>query len=362
MSIGDLGPFDQRLKAMANKKHLLAIARGAFLPPVSVKIELTNVCNQSCHFCAYAAIVDDPSVKDMLDEARALDLVDELAEGGVRGLMFTGGGEPLLHPGVERIFERCRDRAMQHAVITNGTRVHKLADETLRGLRWIRFSINAGSAAEYARVHRTSERDWEKVWSAVARVSDRARFPDVAVGVSFVVTAETSATSMRGCVLMARERGAAYVHLRPAFEGPHTRLGGQMGASARRARVQELATFGELETATFRVYGITRRFDEIDAPDRAFVHCGSTPLVSYVLPNGDVSICTMIRDRFFNPAVANPFLGNLNGARFFDLWGTARHAELIAALSSSNCGRCHFSEYNRVLAAVRADACHEAFL
>jgi MoaA/NifB/PqqE/SkfB family radical SAM enzyme len=356
---GDLGPFDQRLKAYAHKPRLLAIAAGAFPPPVSVKLELTNVCNHDCHFCAYRRIVQRAKPAGSLDETRVLDLVDELAAGGVSGLMFTGGGEPLVHPGCDRIFERCRERRIEHALITNGTLLSRVSDAGLGGLRWIRFSINAGSSDEYARVHGASPADWDRVWQNVARAANRRTFPGLTVGVSFVATAENK-KSVRALVLRAKEHGADYAHVRPAFEGPHTELGRQLDASERAAIKGELDALEELETATFRVHGVKRRFDE--TRDRKHVHCRSTPLVSYVLPSGDVTICTLVRDSSFNPAVRDPFVGNLREARFFDLWGSDKHRRLIAALSRTGCSRCHFAEYNRALSEMERDDHHASFL
>ena len=81
-----------------------------------------------------------------------------------------------------------------------------------------------------------------------------------------------------------------------------------------------------------------------------------------MLPTGDVSLCTMVRAADFNPRVPDPFLGNLHRARFFDLWDTPRHRELIAGLSDSGCQRCHFAEYNRALATIAGDLLHAAFL
>jgi len=361
-----LGPFDQVAKALAQRPHLEVIARGGFPPPVSVKIELTSVCNHDCHFCAYRRIVSDPQVKDRLDGDRVLELVDELAAAGVQGVMFTGGGEPLLHPRADEILSRCRALGLAHALITNGSRLSRLADETLRGLRWVRFSINAGDAEGYARVHGVGVEAWDAVWEQVRRAADRSRFPALTVGVSFVVTSWNAGGIERSAEL-ARDSGAAYVHFRPAFQGPDTELDRQLDPveiEAIVARLQALPAPG----GRFSVYGITRRFHEIvgaTSPSpaaREHIHCRSTPLVAYVLPDGKVSICTMVRSASFNPRVPDPFLGSLKEARFMDLWGTEHHRAIIRGLSTSGCTRCHFAEYNRALAMVERDELHVRFL
>ena len=142
----------------------------------SVKLELTNFCNHDCHFCAYRRVVQDPARKEMLPTARVLELIDELSAGGVKAVMFTGGGEPLLHPDLEDIFARCRTHHLAHALITNGERLGAISDDGLEGLTWIRFSINAGDEQTYTRVHGSGPRAWERVWAQVRRAANKERF------------------------------------------------------------------------------------------------------------------------------------------------------------------------------------------
>jgi cyclic pyranopterin phosphate synthase len=354
-------PFDQLTKAFAHRDRLLAISRGDFLPPSSVKLELTNVCNHDCHFCAYRRIVQDARIKDLLPTERALELIDDLADGGVRAVMLTGGGEPLLHPAVEQILSRCRERRLSHALITNGVRLGRLSDDTVGGLSWIRFSINAGEAQSYAKVHGTDAREWETVWAQVRRAADKQRFPRLTVGISLVVTTWNQ-SGLEQSALQARASGADYVHFRPAFRGPDTELDRQLEP----AQVDDvLARLEALETTSagaFRIYGIARRFREIAEPPREHIHCRSTPLVAYVLPTGEVSACTMVRGTSFNPRIEDPFLGNLHRSRFFELWNTPRHHALLRELSTSGCQRCHFAEYNRALKMIEDDVMHADFL
>jgi len=354
-------PFDQFAKAMMHRGHLEGIRAGDFRPPVSVKLELTNRCNHDCHFCAYRKVVQDRARNERLPVERVLLLVDDLADNGVQGLMFTGGGEPLMHPDISRIFARCRARGLEHALITNGALLHRLSDDDLAGLTWVRFSVNAGSPATYAVVHGVTERQWHTVWQQVARAADRARFPGLTVGVSMVVTPDNHET-MELAALAAKHAGADYLHLRPAFSGPHTELARQLDPATIQRCLGRLVALRALSTPRFRVHGISRRFHEIESPPRDLIHCTATPLVAYVLPTGDVSICTLVREDDFNPAVPDPFLGNIADERFFDLWNSPRHHALIRGLSRSGCDRCHFAEYNRALAALDADAMHQSFL
>jgi MoaA/NifB/PqqE/SkfB family radical SAM enzyme len=210
-------------------------------------------------------------------------------------------------------------------------------------------------------VHGASRADWDRAWESVARAADKTRHPRLTAGVSFVVTSWNQ-DGVSEAAVRARDAGADYIHVRPAFEGPHSQMDRQLTPAESEARIRELDVLTALETSTFRVHGIRRRFEELERVDRTAIHCRTTPLVSYVLPTGDVSLCTLVRDASFNAAVPDPFLGNVYNAPFFDLWGTPRHRSLIAALSRSGCHRCHFAEYNRALEAVEQDVHHASFL
>ncbi len=355
------GPFDQFSKALYHRNRLVRIAQRDFLPPVSVKIELMNLCNHDCHFCAYRKIVQSSAARDILDTKRVLDLLDELADGGVEGVMFTGGGEPLLHPGLAEIFAKCRDRNLSYALITNGSRLHQLSDEDLGGMTWIRFSINAGNAQDYAKVYGVPTGRWDTVWKQVERTCQLARTTTLTVGVSMVVTT-LNLPAMENVAHKARQTGAHYVHLRPAFRGPHTELHQQLSEAQIQDCLRRLQDLTALEHESFRIFGVQRRFQEIQAPNHQHIHCRSTPLVAYILPTGDVSLCTLVRTYDFSKLTDNPFLGNLYKDRFFDLWNTERHHKLIAQLSQSGCSRCHFAQYNRALEVVTNDQLHAHFL
>jgi radical SAM protein with 4Fe4S-binding SPASM domain len=86
----------------------------------SAPVVVWNVCmhcNMRCPHC-YAAAVSEPSPTD-LDTAEALALVDDLAEAGVRVLIFSGG-EPLLRGDLFTLIERARDLGISPQLSTNG--------------------------------------------------------------------------------------------------------------------------------------------------------------------------------------------------------------------------------------------------
>lgn len=84
--------------------------------PTHAVWELTLLCNMRCLHCgSYAGSPRE----DELSLGRALDLVDELVDLGLRRITLSGG-EPLLRKGWEVIAERFIQKGVKTGIISNG--------------------------------------------------------------------------------------------------------------------------------------------------------------------------------------------------------------------------------------------------
>jgi MoaA/NifB/PqqE/SkfB family radical SAM enzyme len=82
--------------------------------PLMVNIEPTHRCNLDCTYCDKV----DASSPQMETEA-ALRMIDELADIGTLSVCFDGG-EPLVHPGIERFVTRAKSHGFRVSMSTNG--------------------------------------------------------------------------------------------------------------------------------------------------------------------------------------------------------------------------------------------------
>ena len=95
-------------------------------------------CNLACTYCNEFDNFSKPVPTDEL-----LRRIDKLADLGVSILTFSGG-EPLLHPGLDDLIRRIRERGMIASLITNGyfmvpERIQRLNDA---GLEYVQISID----------------------------------------------------------------------------------------------------------------------------------------------------------------------------------------------------------------------------
>jgi MoaA/NifB/PqqE/SkfB family radical SAM enzyme len=106
--------------------------------PLLVQIVPIRRCNLACTYCNE---YDDRSAPVPLDEM--LRRIDRLAELRA-GIVTLSGGEPMLHPELDAIIRRIRERGMLAGLITNGfylgpERIARLNDA---GLEYLQISID----------------------------------------------------------------------------------------------------------------------------------------------------------------------------------------------------------------------------
>jgi MoaA/NifB/PqqE/SkfB family radical SAM enzyme len=129
--------------------------------PILIEISPVGSCNQGCIFCAYEYLKKNT---DRLDTQRMKKVFSEFCRMGVKAVFFSGEGEPLLHPDLAYMVRYAHSVGLDCALNTNGILLTKhVSYDLLRHLSWVRFSINAGSSASYARIHRARKDDFQRL-------------------------------------------------------------------------------------------------------------------------------------------------------------------------------------------------------
>jgi MoaA/NifB/PqqE/SkfB family radical SAM enzyme len=130
------------LLTTANRKtrSLREFARGLIHTehPLLVQIIPTRRCNIDCGYCNEYDKVSAPIAAEVLERR-----IDKLAELGTSVVAFSGG-EPMLHPELDRLIRHIRQREMLAGLITNGyflspKRIQELNEA---GLDFLQISID----------------------------------------------------------------------------------------------------------------------------------------------------------------------------------------------------------------------------
>lgn len=307
--------------------------------PIYWEITTSAACNHRCTFCSVDAI-GYPA--DLLDANMLAARMAEAGKLGVKSVMFAGTGEPLLHKRISDITRCGVASGLDVAFTTNGVLLNKL--EPVNLCTWIKISLNAGTQETYAKVHKTKESDWDKVWDGIRGAVKRKG--NCTIGVQAVVLPE-NVYEMRDLASLCVDAGVDYLVLKPYSQGTFS-ITHQYEGTDYAAMRSYLSGVKDYDTKTFKVvYRAQAMNEEIDRKHR-YPKCLATPnFWVYCTGDGRVFTCSahLMDDSFC--------IGNINTQTFQEIWEgpeRKRQWEQMKTFDISRCRlNCRMNLQNRYL-------------
>lgn len=309
--------------------------RGRKPYPVTVEIDVCNLCNHKCPECTFSYLVNKST--ELLTYGVAMRLIDELSMLGVKAVTFSGGGEPLLY-GEERLtclMARARQRGMDVALITNGS---KWTSSAFLGMcEWIRVSLDAYDEMTFKWFHGKSEDEFHRVEGNLRHMASLKlnRLGHGLKTCTLGIGGLTDSYSVdRGDVLKMSEfcsgiPGVDYVQFRPMVLNRTKDLSGGYDAQ----QIPEL--MDQIEEAQrrfnredFRVICSEDKYRALATEDheKHYERCHGSFLQCCVGADGNVYICCHWQGEEAKS------LGNLYEQSFADIWHGDRAHELRTTL------------------------------
>lgn len=127
--------------------------------PKNMLIELTNICNHNCIFCANSKMTRK---KGTIDEKFLFRILKEAFDAGTTDVGFYATGEPFMSNNLAEYVKEAKEIGYKYVYITtNGAlatqeRIEKVIEA---GIDSIKFSINAGTKETYKIIHGKDEFD-----------------------------------------------------------------------------------------------------------------------------------------------------------------------------------------------------------
>ncbi|AIQ56961.1 radical SAM protein [Paenibacillus borealis] len=163
-----------------NKKYNL---KSLYIPPISMEIFPTNICNSSCKFCAF-----HERKGEHLDNNIFESVVESCIEMGVKSVTISGGGEPTLHQYLPIAINKLVTHGIQVGLITNGVHFSEELEKTINKCSWVRVSLLAGNADQYCRYMKFNREQFDKVIGNLSRLADSKQ--NMILGTTMMLSSE----------------------------------------------------------------------------------------------------------------------------------------------------------------------------
>ena len=181
--------------------------------PVTMGFHIHNPCNEKCPDCSgwrskLGATASIPTkVADWI--------MMEGSDLGLKGIQFSGGGEPCMHPDFNHMIRFANKCGIEVGLITNGTAITELdLYELPLCTKWIRFSMDAGSREMRIKSHGVDT--WDTLVKNIETIVKNATGvrPYPVMGGAFLVS-DTTLPDAENFIKVCVDLGLSYAQLRP---------------------------------------------------------------------------------------------------------------------------------------------------
>jgi cyclic pyranopterin phosphate synthase len=339
-------------KVYAHLDRLAAWRRGEKPAPVTLEWDVTNRCSRGCAFCHFAythtrgPLAHRRAVEtgDEADPAMVLRALGEAAAAGVRGVVWTGGGEPTLHPAFDRFVERAGAVGLAQGIYTHGGHISEARAALMaEHFSWAVVSLDAHDRASYEAY---KGRGFEAACDGVRRLVT-AGLP--VVGASFLLSSENWADA--GAMLeLGRALGATYTTFRPMVQYD---LSDPSATIDDRGWITDALPLLRALEATAGVVCDSARFLAYRDWRRSYTTCYGIRLNATITPDGRLWVCPNRR------GLPESSVGDLSRESFADVW--ARHPGQWGDFAACRV-MCRLHQVNERLAAIETPLAHPEFV
>ena len=172
---------------------MISFLHGTGKSVISTHISPTGDCNLNCSYCS----VSKRKKHEQLTVGTIVHYIERLIQRGLKAVIFTGGGEPTIHPDWDEIVSALRLYNLKFGLITNGVDIRR---RNLEIFDWIRISVN---------------------YPAYNNVISQSFLPpnglkyNCTIGLSLIYTGSNKKFSVSELLYMAQKYNAEYIRVLP---------------------------------------------------------------------------------------------------------------------------------------------------
>jgi len=323
--------------------------------PIYAEIGPTNKCNHKCIFCALDWIKHG---NYDIDKDIMLKTLEDMASQGVKSIMFAGEGEPLLHKDISDFVIKTKETGIDVSITTNGVLFdNEKAENCLPYLSWIRFSIDAGTAENYSKIHQTKEKDFDKVIRNIentVKIRNKKAL-ETTIGAQYLLIPQNIKEVLRFAEIMGGT-GADNIQIKPYSRHPNSKNKFVINYEDYANLETEL---NKLNSEDFKVFFRRKAMQRLqDKGD--YNYCYGLPFFTLIDAKGNIIPCNLFyENKEFS-------YGNLYKQSFNEIWKGERRKEVLEKLKRKGvqgCREgCRLDPPNRYLHRLKSPQPHDNFI
>jgi len=326
--------------------------------PIYLEIGLYGGCNHRCIFCAF----DFLNYKTNILSLNCLKkFIPEMQESGIKSILYSGEGEPLLHPDASEIIQITKNAGIDVALSTNGIFLNgEIAENMLQHLSWLRISIDAFSDSNYALVHGTDKKDFTVLINNVKQAVDikkRNKY-SCTIGAQLVLIPQNYKEVLKLAGLL-ENIGLDYLVIKPYLKHPSSKKNCILELDEKKISVLD-KKLKILSGNNFQVIFRRRAVEKLNRK-KPYINCLGFSFSAHITAEGDIYPCNAFVGK-------NDFsYGNLNKDSFKIIWGSQRRRNILERIYQywdlSGCRKsCRLDEINRYLWELKHPVKHVNFI
>ena len=304
---------------------------GQKIAPISVDMALTRACGAMCSFCY--AMVQEPQERASIKTPDALNLLDDFAKIGVKGVSLISDGESTLSKAYVPFIQHAADIGIDVGNATNGWEWGpEKIEEVLPNLKWVRFTVAAGTPEEYSRIMFKGPEHtqiFEKAMNNIKYAVDlkRKKKLQVTLGIQMVLMPEF-ASEIIPFAKLALDLGVDYAVIKHCSDDEFGTLGVQYD------KYEDLyQSLIQAELMSNNQTKVIVKWDKIkDKGKPSYKRFYGPQFLLQISGSGLVAPSGM----FFNARYSKFHMGNFTDERFIDIFNSDRYLKVMDYLASPN--------------------------
>lgn len=311
---------------------------------IVTELDLTNRCNNECPNC----ITKSSRNNAQLTWDNINKIIKGLKQLDNKGIILSGGGEPLLHPDFIATLNLISRTGMKIGLNSNGLALTSdKIDAIIDDCEYFRISLDAGTSSMYKFTHGMDEKIFDKVVGNMELVSKRIKEKGskISFGAGFLTSKQTEG-DMENFVYLCKEKGLGFAQFRP-FNNDTVNIIDKYNMLK-----------DKYEDVNFKVLASIQKYKEFGYEScRNYDKCLGMFFSTVITADAKMYACLHHRRN------EKYLIGDVGNSTLDEIWNSSRKWKVFESIDMNDCPYfCRNDSFNRVLDKLKMRQNHSEFL